>query len=78
MRPRSRYNTGLTYVYHNEVEKLNVIYDFYIHRVRMKTIAKKYNMNYNTLRNILNAFKNESGVKYKYKKFDIDNPILIE
>lgn len=62
-------------------QRLNVIYDKYIHNSSIKKMATANNLNYNSVRNILNSYKltgrtNKMGIRSKVpkssKKYDED------
>ena len=75
---RSNYNTGLKYSNHNDEQvHLDVVYESLHHKDRLYDLASRHGIKYNSIRNIINQFKNEKGLKYKHQPFDIFNPILI-
>lgn len=54
-------------------QRLNVIYDKYIHNSSIKKMATANNLNYNSVRNILNSYKltgrtNKMGIRSKVPK----------
>lgn len=51
---RSRNFKGQKHTTRNE--RLNVIYDYKVHQLSVLQIKEKYNLNYNTIRNILQAY----------------------
>ena len=73
---RSKYNNGLKYSNHNNDQvHLDVVYDSLHHKLKLYYLASKHGIKYNSIRNIINQFKNEKGLKYKHWPFDLYNPI---
>lgn len=47
------------------IERLNVIYSRVIHQLSLNEISNEQNLKYNTVRNILNAYKNSGRTNKK-------------
>ena len=49
-------------------DRINIIYSRFIHNMKYKDIEKKYDMNYNSVRNITKMFRKTGRTDKKYFK----------
>ena len=63
---------------HSDKTRIDVLYSHFILKDKLEDIANTNDVNYNTVRNFINSFRTETGMKYKHLLFDTRNPILLD
>jgi len=68
----------MKYEVYSDSDRIRLIYDIFIHGYKPNQLSEAYQINYNTVRNILNLFLKQEGETYKHTRFysDINNVAL--
>ena len=58
--------------------KIDMVFDYYQHYMNFQELSQKYEMNYNSVRNIIDMHAKRVGIFYKHEKLynDVNNPVL--